>query len=247
MKVIAVIPARWASKRFPGKVLADINGKSMIRRVYEQINKSDIPEQVIVATDDERIREHVEQFGGRVVITGPHHRNGTERCNEAAKKIHEEMPVDLVINVQGDEPFLDPAMITQLVSCFHDAKTNIATLIKKIQTSDDLYDPSVVKVVTDQSGKALYFSRAAVPWLRNIDQKEWLQKHCFYKHIGIYAYRSSVLNMISTLKATPLELSESLEQLRWLENGFPVMTKITEYESIGIDTPDDLLKVSKDS
>ena len=247
MIFIGIIPARYESKRFPGKVLADVLGKSMIRRVYEQALKSEILSQVIIGTDDERIRDHAESFGAEVIMTSQKHRNGTERCNEVITRVIKENNISdevVPINIQADEPFIDPKMIDQLASSFDNPETEIATIIKEIHDHDTLFDAGTVKAVVDKNGNALYFSRSPIPYFRNSDKQDWLKVHRFYKHIGIYAYRSGVLDKIVFLKSTPLEEAESLEQLRWLENGIKIVTQITEFESIGIDSPEDLLKLT---
>ena len=242
MKIIGIIPARYASSRFPGKPLADIFGKSMIRRVYEQASKSSKLSRVVVATDDQRIFDHVAGFGGEVVMTSSHHQSGTSRCQEVVKKISQQSP-DVVINIQGDEPFIDPRQIDLLADLFSDKNIEIATLIKKIQTSDELFNPNVVKAVKGKEGRAVYFSRSPIPFLRGADQTEWLQKGTFYKHIGIYAYRAEILNEIVKLSASPLEIAESLEQLRWIENGLAIYTSETDFEGFAVDTPEDLAKI----
>lgn len=237
MTFIGIIPARYSSSRFPGKPLAMIAGKTMIQRVYEQAKKA--LETVVVATDDVRIYEAVTAFGGKVVMTSTEHRSGTDRCREAYNKLG--VKADVVINIQGDEPFIQPEMINALCACF---PTDIATLVKPYTTSDkiaDLLNPNNVKaVVSSESGKALYFSRSVVPYLRGIEESEWLSKHQYYKHIGMYAYSVDVLEQITSLPQSTLEKAESLEQLRWLENGYTIKVATTEYETIGIDTPEDL-------
>lgn len=245
MKFIGIIPSRFASTRFPGKPLADINGKTMIQRVYEQVSKAlDV---AVVATDDERIQKAVADFGGKVVLTSQDHQSGTDRCAEAIEKIREMFgdDYDVVINIQGDEPFIQPQQINALKDCFADTNTHIATLIKPITQTQELFDPNKVKVVVDQKGKALYFSRSPIPYIRKVDKDQWLEKSTFYKHIGMYAYRYEVLKQITKLKQSNLEISESLEQLRWLENGYTIKTDITHHESIGIDTPQDLERVKE--
>ncbi len=235
MKIIGIIPARYASTRFPGKPLALIGGKTMIERVYTQCIKSSLDE-VIVATDDERIYQHVMSFG-RAVMTSELHPSGTDRCREAVEKaVH---PFDYVINIQGDEPFIDPEQIN-LLSSMLDGQTEIATLIKRIENVDELLNPNVVKAVRGASGLAIYFSRSPIPHVRGKAERDWLAHHTFYKHIGMYAYRTDVLKKISALQQTSLEKTESLEQLRWLENGYSILTAETEQETMGIDTPEDL-------
>ncbi len=238
-KFIAIIPARYASSRFPGKPLADICGMSMIERVYHRAQSA--LDEVYVATDDDRIREAVEGFGGKVIMTSPDHRSGTDRIAEAYRKIASD--ADVVINIQGDEPFIDPEQIKELKKCFDNPETDIATLARPFDPAngfDALFDPSKVKVVFDNNGKALYFSRSIIPYIRNYEWKEWLDHRTFYIHIGMYAYRSNVLEQITSLPQSSLEIAESLEQLRWLENGYRIAVGITESPTIGIDTPEDL-------
>lgn len=239
MKFVAIIPSRYASSRFPGKPLADMNGKPMIQRVYEQVKKS-LPD-VYVATDDQMIFDAVKSFDGNVVMTSSTHRSGTDRCNEAYNKIGKSF--DVVLNVQGDEPFMLPEQIDLLKECFTDSSIEIATLIKPFSPKDGLSaltNPSSPKVVLSKESFAIYFSRSVVPYLRDVDPEEWLNKHVFYKHIGIYGYRTDVLSKITQLPAGILEKAESLEQLRWIENGFKIKTSITNHETVGIDTPQDL-------
>jgi len=239
MKFIGIIPARYQSTRFPGKPLALINNKPMVQWVYENV-VNEVSE-VWVATDDERIFKIVENFGGKAVETLSTHQSGTDRCAEAARIIAETTNFDVVVNVQGDEPFIQPKQIELLKSCFKtDAK--IATLIKRIETTEELFNPNRPKVVTDNRQNALYFSRSPIPFVRSTENADWLSKHTFWAHIGMYAYKSDVLQKISKLKQGELEQTESLEQLRWLENGFKIKTAVTEHQSIGIDTPEDLLQ-----
>ncbi|MEZ4883687.1 MAG: 3-deoxy-manno-octulosonate cytidylyltransferase [Chitinophagales bacterium] len=244
---IVIIPARYASTRFPGKPLADIKGKSMIQRVYEQAQKSASISAVYVATDDERIQKHVLQFGGNVVMTSPNHQSGTDRCAEAMQLIEAENngieKADIIINIQGDEPFIQPEQIDALVQLFDHERTEIATLIKPIEEDSVLWDVNKPKVIRGENGNALYFSRQCIPHLRNIPQSEWLQNHTFFKHIGVYAYRRRTLQEITQLLPSLLEQAESLEQLRWLENGFSIQTAITHFESPSIDTPEDLQRI----
>ena len=253
MKFIGIIPARYASSRFPGKPLADLGGKPMIQRVYEQASKA--LDNVIVATDDERIYQCVKAFGGHVVMTSSHHACGTDRVQEAYTIARQTADwVDnqtVVVNIQGDEPFIQPSQITALMDCFADADTEIATLVHPFtsqNTWDDLANPNYVKVVvaavrnTSFLGKAVYFSRSVVPYLRGVEQSEWLHKGQFYRHIGMYAYRADVLQRITQLRQTPLELAECLEQLRWLEHGLTIKVAECHTVSIGIDTPQDLEK-----
>lgn len=240
MKFIGIIPARYASTRFPGKPLADMDGKPMIQRVYEQV--STVLESVYVATDDSRIEEAVRKFGGQVVMTSAQHRSGTDRCYEAYTKIGQSY--DVIINIQGDEPFIHSSQIEALKDCFADPSTEIATLVKPFRSDDDfeaaLFNPNTPKVVLNKRNEALYFSRSIIPYIRGEKHTEWLSKHTFYKHIGLYAYRPAVLKDITSLPPSSLELAESLEQLRWLENGYRIKVGITEEETIGIDTPEDM-------
>lgn len=234
MKSLGVIPARFASTRFPGKPLVDIGGKTMIQRVYEQAKKSDL-NNVVVATDDERIAAEVRRFGGEYVMTASTHQSGTDRCAEVVKNLP---GYGIVINIQGDEPFIDPNQINLVYDCFKDENVQLATLIKEIHTEEELFNPNIPKVVIGHQQQALYFSRHPIPYLRDTTSS-----HQFYKHIGIYGYKTATLLEISKLKPSSLELAESLEQLRWIENGYPIQTKLTTIETIAIDTPNDLLKI----
>jgi 3-deoxy-manno-octulosonate cytidylyltransferase (CMP-KDO synthetase) len=240
MEVLGIIPARYASTRFPGKPLIDINGKSMIQRVYEQAAKSSL-NKVVVATDDERIAAHVKAFGGNVVMTAEHHQSGTDRCYDAYRQ--QNQSYDYVVNIQGDEPFILPEQIDLVISCFKEADIQLATLIKKIETAEELFNINSPKVVISKAMEALYFSRQPIPYCRNVPNDIWHKQHTYYKHIGIYGYRTDILEQITQLPPSALELAESLEQLRWLENGFRIATAITEFETIGIDTPEDLEKI----
>ncbi len=237
--ILGIIPARYASTRFPAKPLTDIAGKSMIQRVYEQVKKSTLITDVIVATDNKEILDHVTSFGGRVRMTKESHVSGTDRCYEALTL--QKAKFDYVINIQGDEPFIQPEQIDLLAKLL-DGKTEIATLVKKIEDQSQLFNPNVVKAVVSEKGEALYFSRSTVPHIRNTPDAEWLSKHSFYKHIGMYAYRTDVLKQLTELPVSALEKAESLEQLRWLENGFRIKVAETKTETIGIDTPEDLQK-----
>ena len=244
MKFVAIIPARYASTRFPGKPLAEMDGKPMIQRVYEQVKKS--IDDVYVATDDERIYKAIEQFKGNAIMTSPLHRSGTDRCKEAYQKIDEIF--DVVINIQGDEPFIYPAQIDLLKACFTDDSVEIATLVKPFVEKDGLEalkNPSTPKVVLSHHSEAIYFSRSVIPFLRDVPREDWLRRHQFYKHIGIYGYRTDVLQQITELSPGMLEQAESLEQLRWIENGYKIKVGITEDETIGIDTPQDLQQAIK--
>src|SRR5688500_2851785 len=243
MKIIGIIPSRYASTRFPAKSLAVIKGKSMIQRVYEQAQKSRALNTVIVAIDHQEIYEHVEKFGGAVCMTRPDHVSGTDRCFEVLS--HQPNKYDYVINIQGDEPFIQPDQIDLLAGKL-DGITEIATLAKSLQTEEQLFNPNVVKIVLNAMMEALYFSRSPIPHIRNTPETEWLSKHKFYKHIGMYAYRSDVLERLTQLSVSSLEKAESLEQLRWLQNGFKIRVAETLTETMGIDTPEDLQKALKD-
>lgn len=240
MKILGIIPARYASTRFPGKPLVKINGKSMIQRVYEQAVKSVSLAEVIVATDDQRIADEVHRFGGRVVMTASTHMSGTDRCAEVAASVS---GFDAVINIQGDEPYIDPAQIDLVASCFADKAVQIATLIKKIYTEGELFNENIPKVVLNTKQQAIYFSRQTIPFLRGRDKDQWLTANQFYKHIGIYGYTSQVLLAITNLRPSSLELSENLEQLRWIENGYKIQTKLTDIETVAIDTEEDLKRI----
>ncbi len=216
-----------------------LDSKSMIQRVYEQAQTAAL-DKVLVATDDERIREHVLEFGGTVLMTADHHQSGTDRCYEAYTQLDEEFEV--VVNIQGDEPFIQPEQINKVLGCFAQPEAQIATLIKPVQSPEELFNPNSPKVVIGAQQQALYFSRHPIPYLRGAEQHDWLSRHAYYKHIGIYGYRSSVLGQLTQLQPSALEKAESLEQLRWLEHGFRIITAITELETIGIDTPEDVEK-----
>ncbi len=242
MKIIGVIPARYASTRFPGKPLADIAGKSMIEWVYSQAKKSTKLDHVVVATDHEKIFDHMKTKGGEVLMTSKNHVSGTDRCAEALSLTNEKF--DYVINIQGDEPFIDPRQIDLLASLL-EGKTELATLIKKIKKSAVLHNNNIVKVITNANQEAIYFSRSALPHLRNVAPEEWISKHVYFMHIGMYGYRSDVLEAITKLSPSSLELAESLEQLRWIENGYKIKVAETDIESMGIDTPEDLERASE--
>lgn len=245
MKFIGIIPARYASTRFPGKPLADIKGKPMVQRVYEQASK--VLPIVYVATDDERIFKAVKSFGGNVVMTSAEHPSGTDRCAEAVKKAEAERDerYDVVVNIQGDEPFIAQEMLLKVMSCFNDSKTDIATLVKPFEKDENIFNPNSPKVVVGANGFALYFSRSVIPFLRGVELAEWPNRHTYLKHIGLYAYRTKVLHKLTALPKGKLESAESLEQLRWLENGFNIKVEQTEFQSVGIDTPEDLQKALK--
>ena len=245
MKFIGIIPARYASTRFPGKPLVDMLGKPMIQRVYEQV--AGLLDEVCVATDDDRIADAVRDFCGNVVMTSTEHKSGTDRCQEAFLKIGE--PFDVVINIQGDEPFIQASQIELIKSCFEDPNTQIATLVKPFSPDDDfetaVFNPNTPKVVLNKQSQAIYFSRSVIPYVRGKEYTEWLKSTVFYKHIGLYAYKSEVLEEITKLPQSALELAESLEQLRWIENGYTIKAGITHEETVGIDTPEDLEKALK--
>jgi len=243
MKILGVIPARYGSSRFPGKPLVDILGKPMIQRVYEQAKKCLLLDDLIVATDDERIVGCIQSFHGNVMMTPETLNSGTERCIAVVKNFPGGATFDVVINIQGDEPFIDPQQISQIAGCFLSEEVVICTLIKKITQPDNLINPNVIKVVFDRNHNALYFSRHPIPFLRGTEPRDWLNETNYYNHIGIYGYRTGILKSITQLPVSPLEKAESLEQLRWLENGYHIYVKETDYESIAIDTPDDLLKI----
>ena len=241
MKFIALIPARYASTRFPAKPLALLRGKPVIQWVWETAARC--MDDAVVSTDDERIMQAVERFGGRAVMTSTSHRSGTDRCYEAYQKVGQ--GADVVVNIQGDEPFIHPTQHQTIRACFENADTQIATLVKPFRPEDGLEalrNPNSPKVVVDNQMRALYFSRSVVPYVRGVEPDEWLSRHTFYKHIGLYAYRAVVLRQITSLPQSSLEVAESLEQLRWLQNGFTIRVGITDVETIGIDTPDDLMR-----
>ncbi len=244
LRFIAIIPARYASTRFPAKPLALLGGKPVIQRVYEQV--TGIISSAVVATDDERIADAVKSFGGQVVMTSPNHKSGTDRCWEAYQKLGEEY--DVVINVQGDEPFIAHSQLKAIMECFEDENTDIATLVKPFAESDSLaalQNPNSPKVVLDSESRAIYFSRSVIPYLRGVEPEQWLSSHTFYKHIGMYAFRSDVLGKITSLPQSTLELAESLEQLRWIENGYKIGVGISDVETVGIDTPEDLQRAEE--
>jgi 3-deoxy-manno-octulosonate cytidylyltransferase (CMP-KDO synthetase) len=249
ISTLGVIPARYASSRFPGKPLVMIEGKSMIMRVYEQTLKTTVLDRVIVSTDDERIFNHVKDCGGEVMMTAESHMSGTSRIGEVVENLSflGNCPYDVVVNIQGDEPFIDPSQIDLVVSLFSNPEVLIGTLIRKVENSEDLLNPNVVKTVIDHAGRALYFSRSAIPYLRGIPPDSWLDHQDFYRHIGLYAYRASVLKLILDLPEAPPEKAESLEQLRWLYHGYSIHTAFTDIETVGIDVPEDLLKLTNNA
>lgn len=240
MKYVIIIPARYASTRFPGKPLAMLGGKPIIQRVYERV--CHLADLTVVATDDTRIMEAVEAFGGHAVMTRQDHHSGTDRCWEAVEKLGADR-FDVVINVQGDEPFVHPSQVEALKKCFEDKTTQIATLVKPFEADAPLCaleNPNSPKVVVGVEGQALYFSRSVIPYLRGVDKSEWLRQHTYYKHLGLYAYLTPVLQRLTQLPQGQLEQAESLEQLRWLEYGYRIKVGVTHHETVGIDTPDDL-------
>ena len=242
MKFVGIIPARFASTRFPGKPLADILGQPMIQRVYERASK--VLDTVVVATDDQRIYDAVIKFGGRVVMTSENHKTGTDRCYEALTKLSE--TYDVVINIQGDEPFIAIEQIEALKQCFVSDQIQLATLVKPFDTNAsfvELENPNTPKVVLSQTGEAICFSRSVIPYLRGVEKEQWASAHTYYKHIGIYAYRADILAKITKMSQTSLEKAESLEQLRWLENGLRINVAITMSDNYSIDTPEDLQRV----
>lgn len=241
MKFIAVIPARYSSSRFPGKPLAVLAGKPVIQRVYEQVTK--VLSEAWVATDDERIYNTVSDFGGKAVMTRQDHKSGTDRIEEAVEKIKTD--TDVIVNIQGDEPFIQPSQIETVCKQFDNPSTQIATIGKPFTSMEAVENPNSPKIVTDVNGFALYFSRSVIPYVRGVEEKEWLSHFPFLKHLGIYAYRREVLREITRLPQSPLEKAESLEQLRWLQNGYRIRVGITNVETVGIDTPDDLRRAEE--
>lgn len=242
MRILGVIPARYQSSRFPGKPLIDIAGKSMIERVYGQCLKSSSLSKVIVATDDQRIADHVSLFGGNVTMTSNKHQSGTDRCAEIANYYPE---FDVLINIQGDEPMIDPDQIDLLCKCFEDPQTSIATLVKKISTNEELFNENTPKVILSKNNEAILFSRTAIPFIRGKTKETWIEHYTFFKHIGIYGFRTETLLDLTKLPLSGLETAEALEQLRWIENGYRVNVAITNTESQAIDTPEDLEKLLK--
>ena len=241
MNFTAIIPARYASTRFPGKPLALLGNKPVIQHVYEQATS--VLNEVWVATDDGRIRDAVEKFGGRVVMTRADHKSGTDRIEEAAEKTGTQ--ADVVINIQGDEPFVQPSQIKTLMQLFDNADTQIGTLGKHFENIEAVNNPNSPKIVTDKQGFALYFSRSVIPYIRGAQDNEWLSHFPFLKHLGLYAYRREVLHEITQLPQSSLEIAESLEQLRWLENGYRIRVGLTDVETVGIDTPEDLQRAEE--
>ena len=245
MKIFGIIPARYASVRFPGKPLAQLEGRSMVEWVYQRASKAFAT--VAVATDDERIAAEVRRFGGYVVITSPDHRSGTDRCAEALPLIQKETgtKADVVVNIQGDEPFVDPVLLSRLAACFDNENTQIATVVKSFETINDLFNPNHVKAVITATGRAVYFSRSPIPYIRGVAQDDWLNHHTFFWHLGLYAYRADVLARLTQLPPSALEIAESLEQNRWIENDYHIHVIQSQSENIAVDTPEDLSKARK--
>lgn len=244
MKLLGIIPARYGSTRFPGKPLAMIGGKTMIHRTYQQVLASSL-DAVVVATDEQRILDEVLGFGGRAVLTRTDHRSGTDRCREALDLVGGDY--DAVVNIQGDEPFIDPRQIDQVAALIRREDTILATLAQPINDFESLNNPNVVKVVFNDNGEALYFSRHPIPFVRGAETGQWLQSATFYRHIGIYAYKADTLHSIAVLPPGRLEQAESLEQLRWLEHGLPIRVAVTQYDSpVAIDTPQDILSIPQE-
>ena len=241
MKFIGIIPARYSSSRFPGKPLAILGGKPVIEHVYRQV--SSVMEDVFVATDDQRIYDAVEAFGGKAIMTRSDHKSGTDRICEALEKVGGSF--DVVINIQGDEPFIQKSQLETVMQCFDDPRTQIATLGKPFESMEAVENPNSPKIVLDNDGYALYFSRSVIPFVRGKEHEEWLSHFPYLKHIGLYAYRTEVLMEISQLPQSTLELAESLEQLRWLQNGYKIKVGLTDVETIGIDTPEDLQRAEE--
>lgn len=242
MKIIGIIPARYGSSRFPGKPLIDIAGQTMIERVYNQVKLANSLDDIVVATDDERIYDHVQSFGGNVMMTSETHQSGTDRCAEIVANLS---GYDIAINIQGDEPFIDPEQIDLLASCFKNEHIQIATLVRKVETEDELFNENKPKVVLNINREAVYFSRQAIPFLRGVDSSKWLTQNTYYNHIGIYGYRTDILKELTALPLSVLETSEALEQLRWIDNGYKIQTAISEHSNDAIDTPEDLQHILK--
>ena len=238
--ILGIIPARYASFRFPGKPLVQINGKSMLQRVYEQAKLSNLLVKVVIATEDKRVESHAKSFGAEVVMTKEDHPSGTDRCFEAYQLLNKHF--DYVINIQGDEPFLHPEQINSLAQIC-DGNTEIATQMIKCTSHDVLFDTGEVKITLNTNNEALYFSRSVIPFLKNVDEKQWHNHFEYFRHVGMYAYKVDVLEKITKLPVSTLEKAESLEQLRWLQNGFKIKCAVTKYDSHCIDTPEDIEKV----
>lgn len=249
MRILGIIPARYASTRFPGKPLILIDGKSMIQRVYEQAMSADVLAEVCVATDDERIYHHVQDFGGKVYMTPETLTSGTGRCGFVVENIISQgnSQFDAVLNIQGDEPYIQPSQIQALCRCFDNPEVSIATLGKEIHTQQELFNPNIVKVIRDKDNFALFFSRTPLPYQRAHSPEDWVHHHKYLKHIGLYGFLSPVLRTISKMETSPLAMAESLEQLSWLENGMKIYVTLTDIETQAIDTPEDLLKFNPDT
>ena len=245
MQILGIIPSRYASTRFPGKPLAMIGSKTMIHRVYERASQAF--DDVVVATDDQRIFDEVTNFGGKVVMTSENHQSGTDRCAEAAKIYSAQTGKDFaaVINIQGDEPFVDPDQLRQLGSLFNDSSVEIATLVKRAKTSDEVFSENTAKVIVNTNNEAVYFSRSPIPFYRGKEREQWVTSHVYYRHIGVYAYRSDILQKITLLPQSGLELAERLEQNRWIENAYKIKVCLTDFEGLAVDTPEDLEKILK--
>jgi len=245
MRILGLIPARYASTRFPGKPLAEISGKPMIQWVYERTSK--VFEFVYVATDDERIKSAVEGFGGKVIMTASTHQSGTDRCAEALNNVEAMLNIkfDVVVNIQGDEPFIQPEQLQKVAGCFNEPATQLATLVKLFSDKDDVFNPNTPKVILNKNSEAIYFSRSVIPFIRGKEKPDWQSSYPFFKHIGLYAYRCDVLREITKLAQSPLELAESLEQLRWIENGYRIKVEKTDMETLAVDTPEDLERVKE--
>ena len=245
MQILGIIPSRYSSTRFPGKPLAMIGGKTMIHRVYERASQAFAD--VVVATDDQRIYNEVTSFGGRAVMTSEKHQSGTDRCAEAAMKYSQATGKEFsaVINIQGDEPFVDPQQLLQLAQLFNDPSVEIATLVKRAKTSDEVFSENTAKVIVNNLSQAVYFSRSPIPFYRGKAREEWVSNHLYYRHIGVYAYRTDILQKITLLPQSSLELAEKLEQNRWIENGYNIKVCVTDFEGLAVDTPEDLEKILK--
>ena len=240
MKVLGIIPARFNSSRFPGKPLATIGGKPMIIHVLERASLCKEISRLIVATDNPIIMDTVIKHGYEAMLTAESHPSGTDRCAEILSKIEDEP--DICINIQGDEPFLDPDQLSALISCFKNSDCQISTLKHRINNQEELFSPDAVKVITDKNGKALYFSRSPLPYLRDQNEESWLSKQDYYRHIGLYGFKAEILKKVSKIEESSLEKAEKLEQLRWMENGFSVFVATSDKPNIAVDTPHDLKK-----
>ncbi len=241
LKVLAVIPARYESTRFPGKPLVMLGGKPLIQWVWDGVRSMSGLDDVVVATDDERIATAVRGFGGRAMMTSSNHRSGTDRCCEVVSTLKaQDREYDVVLNVQGDEPFVNQEQLYKLINCFVQESVQIATLKTRIRSTEELFSPDNVKVVCNSRGEAIYFSRQPIPYMRGVEQSQWLERHEYYKHVGIYAFRAGIMDRLKVLPPSPLEKCESLEQLRWIEQGYTLRVVETEEANIGIDRPEDL-------